>query len=214
MSTVREKTVKSGGDRMSAEQRRDSLVDIALDLLRDSGAESVTIGSVAEIAGVTRTLVYKHFENRQDLIQGVYRREAAKLHVLIRDRVVAEQGFEAKLRAFVAAVLSAIDTHGWLFSPAEPQTQEAGFRDAQAQRDRRTVGDFAKMASNEFGLSLREATSALGILLSGMASLRLQARVLTSEADREALGGLYVDLVLAALKGLATQAQYQGTGGE
>ncbi|GAB3285642.1 TetR/AcrR family transcriptional regulator [Parahaliea aestuarii] len=198
-------------DRMSAEERRDDLINIALDLLRESGMEAITIGAVAELAGVTRTLVYKHFANRQDVINAVYQREAAKLHVTIRDRVVEATGFEGRLRAFVDAIIGAVDTHGWLFSPAESQTHEAGFRTEQAGRDRRTVREFAKLAGAEFGLSLREATSAMGILLSGLTSLRLQAHVLTSEADRAALAALYVDLVMAALKGLASgEGHYKG----
>lgn len=191
-------------DRMSAEARRDDLMNIALDMLRETGMEAVTIGSVAELAGVTRTLVYKHFTNRQDLIKAVYQREAAKLHDAIEHKVIVAEGFEARLRAFVDAVLGAVDTHGWLFSPAEPQTHEAGFRAEQAGRDRRTVRAFARLACAEFGLSLREATSAMGILLSGLTSLRLQAHVLPSESDRQALGALYIDLVLAALQGLAS----------
>lgn len=189
-------------DRMSSEQRRNDLIDITLGLLREGGAEKVTIGRIADQANVTRTLVYKHFANRQDLVNATYRREAAKLHEAIRSQVDQTQDFEARLRAFVNAVLGAVDTHGWIFGPQEALPQEAGFRKEQNQRDRRTVRNYAQLVSEEFGLSLREATSAMGILLGGITSLRIQASVLKTPKDRQFLSDLYIDFAMGAISGL------------
>lgn len=197
------KVAQSGQDRMTADQRRDELMDIGLDLLRRGGIEAVSIGSVADRAGVTRTLVYKHFANRDGIVGEVYRREATKLHEEIRSRVVQQEGFEARLRAFIDAVLWAVDSYGWMFGAREPQPHEASYLNEQKLRDRRTIRAFAQMASDEYGISLRDATSAMGILLSGIASLRLQAHVLTEPEDREFLANLYMDLVLGGLRGLS-----------
>lgn len=188
-----------GQDRMSSNERRNDLMDIALDILRERGHAGVSIGVVAERAGVTRTLVYKHFANREDLVDEVYRREADTLHRAISERVQGQEGFEPRLRAFIQAVLEAVESHGWLFDSRDPQAREVGYRKEQKQRDRRTVRAFAAMASEEFGLSLREATSAMAILLSGIASLRLQAHVMTGASDRAFLENLYMEMTLGAL---------------
>nr|WP_233709994.1 TetR/AcrR family transcriptional regulator [Aestuariicella albida] len=187
---------------MTADERRNDLIDLALDILREEGAEKISIGTIALRAGVTRTLVYKHFANREDLINATYSREAFKLHDAISQEVNKATGFEGRLRAFVSAVLGAVDTHGWMFGPQEVHTQEVGFKAEQSQRDRRSVRAFAQLAIDEFGLSRREASSAMGILLSGITSLRIQAHVLTTQEDRQFLADLYVDLVLGALSHL------------
>ncbi len=189
-------------DRMTADERRHDLMDLALEILREEGSERLTIGVIAARAGVTRTLVYKHFANREDLINATYSREAAKLHETISAHVKQAVGFEERLRAFVDAVMGAVDSHGWIFGPQVAEIQEAGFKSEQAERDRRSVRAFAQLASEEFGLSRRQATSAIGILLSGIHSLRLQAHVMTSPQDRQFLADLYVDVVLGALKSL------------
>ncbi|WP_439134418.1 TetR/AcrR family transcriptional regulator [Pseudomaricurvus sp.] len=189
-------------DRMSADERRNDLIDLALEILREEGAEKVSIGTIASRAGVTRTLVYKHFTNREDLVNATYSREADKLHNTISLQVNQATGFEDRLRAFVGAVIGAVDTHGWMFGPQEVHTQEEGFKVEQSRRDRRTVKAFAELASDEFGLSRREATSAMGILLSGITSLRIQAHVLNTHSDRQFLADLYMDLTLSALSGL------------
>ena len=192
----------SAQDRMSAENRRNDIIDITLGLLREGGHDQVSIGSVAQRAGVTRTLIYKHFANRQDLINATFNRESTILHETIRDAIVEAKGFEERIRAFTNAVLGAIDSHGWMFGPQELHTYDEGFKTEQSQRDTRAVRSFAQLASEEFDLSLRDTTSAMAILLSGVHSLRIQAQILTTDSERHYLTELYVDLVVGAMSGL------------
>ena len=192
-------------DRLSSEERRDALIDIAFALLKEGGPDRVSMGTVAERAEVTRTLVYKHFANRDDLLAAVFRREAARLDAQMAAEVLAAEGFEARLRTFVRVVLRAVDTHGWIFVPLQAQSHERGFRSEQRSRDRRTVRAFAELASAEFDLPVRDAIAALSVLLSGIASLRTQAR--KAPGDRKFLEDLYVDLVVGALNGLRARGR-------
>lgn len=197
-----EKQAESASDRLPAEERRTALLEIVVGLLREGGPERVTMGTVAERAGVTRALVYKHFANRRELLSATFRNEAAKLDAAMAAEVTTADGFEARLRALVRAVFRAVDTHGWIFLPLQAQSLEAGFRRQQRDRDRRTIRAFARLASEELGIPLAEATAAVPILLSGIASLRIQAREKTGAADRQRLEDLYVRLVMGALVSL------------
>lgn len=207
--TLRETLRETDGtpDRLSSEARRETLLDIAVELLRSGGPEKVTMGTVAERAGVTRALVYKHFANRDELLSAVFRREAAKLDSAMVARVAAAQGLEDKLRTFVRAVLQAVDTHGPIFTPLQAQSSHPGFLDEQRKRDRRTVRFFAELASTEYDLSARDATAAMSVLLSGIASLRSLARAKTSAAQRESLENLFVDLVIGGLTRLRSRTK-------
>ncbi len=107
-----------GPDRLTAEARRDVLLDVARDLVGEVDPERITMGLVASRAGVTRALVYKHFADRHDLLDALYRREARSLDRRIRVAVeAADDGFEPKLRAFIGATVDAIEESAPFFTP-------------------------------------------------------------------------------------------------
>jgi AcrR family transcriptional regulator len=50
--------------RLTRDSRHDALLDEAARLLAEGGFSAVTMEAVAARAGVSRPLVYKHFDNR------------------------------------------------------------------------------------------------------------------------------------------------------
>jgi AcrR family transcriptional regulator len=56
----------------SREQRR-QLLDVAWQLVREEGTEGLSLGRLAEQAGVTKPVVYDHFETRTGLLVALYR---------------------------------------------------------------------------------------------------------------------------------------------
>lgn len=187
---------------MSAAERREALLDVALDLLVHEGEPAVTIGSVAERAGVTRTLVYKHFENRDDLIIHLYRREAKQLDDHLVEVVLGTPGgFEPKLRAMVTGLLEAVDKWGTVFNPlAHTAAGSIGRREARS-RNRRTIRYFARLAARDYGLPVDRAEAAVAVLLGGLDPLMWRSR--PEPADRAHLVDLYVTMAVNALSGLA-----------
>lgn len=61
--------------RMPPEQRREQLIDAALEVILKEGYGGVSIEAVAREAGVTRPVVYDHFPNLARLLQAVVERE-------------------------------------------------------------------------------------------------------------------------------------------
>ena len=76
--------------RLSRDSRYDALLDAAAQLLADDGFSAVTMEAVAAQAGVSRPLVYKHFDNREALLAALWRREAAAIDAAGRARPWAE----------------------------------------------------------------------------------------------------------------------------
>ena len=61
--------------RMRSPDRRVHLLDVATRLVVDDGPTNVTMERLAEAAGVSKALPYKHFDNIEAVFIAVYRRE-------------------------------------------------------------------------------------------------------------------------------------------
>jgi AcrR family transcriptional regulator len=57
----------SAGRRLTAEERRSQLFDVALSLFAERGYAATTMEDIAEAAGVTKPLVYQHFDSKRAL---------------------------------------------------------------------------------------------------------------------------------------------------
>ncbi|MGH9080625.1 MAG: TetR/AcrR family transcriptional regulator [Acidimicrobiales bacterium] len=67
-----------GGRRLTADARRRQLFEVALSLFAGHGYASTTMDDIAEAAGVTKPLVYQHFESKRALyleLMDVFSRE-------------------------------------------------------------------------------------------------------------------------------------------
>ncbi|MBC2383285.1 TetR/AcrR family transcriptional regulator [Pseudomonas sp. WS 5106] len=58
--------------RLSREDRLRQLLDVAWQMVRDEGTEALTLGRLAELAGVTKPVVYDHFVTRAGLLAALY----------------------------------------------------------------------------------------------------------------------------------------------
>lgn len=194
----------TGADRLSAAERRDALLDAARQLVLDDGPRAVSMGSVATRGGVARALVYKHFANRHEILNALYLREASAIDRAIRHEVAAApDGFEPKLRAYVAGVIEHVAGTAPLFAPLNAVSANAGYDRAQSSWDKRTVKYFAALAAERFGLADADARSAVSMLLGGFSPLLQQVRATSSPATRAALQERFVQLVSGALEKLA-----------
>lgn len=58
-----------GKPRLSGEDRRAQIIDIALTLFAEKGFASTRTREIAEIAGISETLIFQHFKTKDDLIR-------------------------------------------------------------------------------------------------------------------------------------------------
>ena len=59
--------------RLKAAQRREQLISVATRLFAERGYEATTTAAIAEAAGVTEPILYRHFQNKQDLFVAIVR---------------------------------------------------------------------------------------------------------------------------------------------
>ncbi|WP_375750437.1 TetR/AcrR family transcriptional regulator [Vibrio sp. HN007] len=58
--------------RMLKGERREQLLSIAVSILKEDGAEGLTLATVAEKAGVTKPIAYNHFSSKENLLKQIY----------------------------------------------------------------------------------------------------------------------------------------------
>jgi AcrR family transcriptional regulator len=76
--------------RMTAEARREHLLDVAKALVAEHGFHGVSVEAVARGAGITRPIVYRHFEDLGALLDALVERETLRALLQLRDVLPAD----------------------------------------------------------------------------------------------------------------------------
>jgi AcrR family transcriptional regulator len=190
--------------RLARSNRRDALLDAAGELVAAGDVESVSMEAVAEQAGVSRPLVYKHFANRSELLAALYQRESALLHSELAAEVKAAVTLEEMFLALIHGALRAQASRGSaLASLRSAGVRGRSQRKVQLGRDRDTVRYFGAQAAREFGLDDRRARIAMRVALGAVESVLAQWRLRPTPEYAAALEKVYVTLVVGGVERLA-----------
>jgi AcrR family transcriptional regulator len=190
--------------RLPRADRREALLDVAAELVAAGDIDQVTMDTVAERAGVSRPLVYKHFANRAELLAAVYQREAELLHEELAAQVGAATTIEEMFRALAKGALRAQARRGAAYAAlhrAGARTKDRRYE--QRERDRTTLAFFARRAVKQFGLEDRAARAGVGILLGGIDTVINTWRHRPTPEHAELLENTYAALAVGGLNELA-----------
>jgi AcrR family transcriptional regulator len=183
--------------------RRELLLDAAAQILATGPADEVTMETVANRAGVSRALVYKHFAHRQELLGALYERESSLLHRQLSAAVQECDRLEEMLRALVEGALAAQATRSaTLVALAAEGARPADQRSRQRRRDGRTLRFFTDRAVGELGIDRELAEPAMRIALSSIVSVLETWRLRPSAESARSLSDVYVTMVMGGLRAL------------
>jgi AcrR family transcriptional regulator len=87
-----ESTLQASARRLTAEQRRQQLFAVALELFARRGYRATTMDDIAEAAGVTKPLVYQHFSSKRALYLELVDSIAKELLIAVREAVLKAEG--------------------------------------------------------------------------------------------------------------------------
>ena len=73
MKRVAKTATRPGSRRLPKAQRRRQLLETALAVVREEGADRLTLGHLAQRSGVSKPVVYDHFETRSVLLIELYK---------------------------------------------------------------------------------------------------------------------------------------------
>lgn len=77
--------------RLSREDRRRQLLDVAWRVIREEGTEALTLGRLGQQAGVTKPVVYDHFGTRSGLLAALYREFDDRQNALMDEALGASE---------------------------------------------------------------------------------------------------------------------------
>lgn len=181
------------------------LLDAAGELAMADGPDAVTMDAVAGAAGVSRPLVYKHFANREELLDELYRREARRLHRELTAAVASTDGVEEMFRALVHGALAASGDRTHLLSVLRRATWRRAVRSEQRERDETTTRAFSRALVAERSVDRSRATPVVALLLSLVDGVLAQWRLDPTPHRAEALEAAYMEIVRGSLAALAAR---------
>jgi AcrR family transcriptional regulator len=124
--------------RLTGPQRRAQLLDATRQIVVEEGYHAVSIERVAEVCGVTRTVIYQQFSNLPGLLVALIDREVGHAFAGFRQAVArpvpaGEDPFTSALAGILEAVDAAPATWRMFMLPAEGGPPELHRRLAQAR---------------------------------------------------------------------------------
>ena len=130
--------------RLSAGARREQLLDVTKELVGEQGFHDLSIETIAKRAGITRPVVYAHFEDLDALLEAMLQREAlralAQLGAIMPSELPAggdrTKALLDALRGYLEAIQS--DPVTWRLVLMPPEGAPRVLRD-QVERGREAV---------------------------------------------------------------------------
>ena len=115
--------------RLTAEQRREAILDAALEVFARRGFHGSSIDEIAHAAGVSKALIYEHFPSKRDLHVSLLERHTQEIFELLAEAAATSDPGDVRLRAGVDAFLEFVehrrDAFRMLFRDAvEPDVAE------------------------------------------------------------------------------------------
>lgn len=99
--------------RLPRQERLRQLLDVAWRVIREEGTEALTLGRLAERAGVTKPVVYDHFGTRSGLLAALYQEfDARQTEIMDSALQVSESTLAAKAEVIASSYVDCVLLQG------------------------------------------------------------------------------------------------------
>ena len=142
--------------------RREDLVAAAVEAVRRAGPD-FSVDDVARSAGVSKTVIYRYFSDKDELIDAVLERisDAILLPRLLGELAVERADDRSRLRALVAAFVQRIEEEPELYRFAYAQTGRSGRADLVAGTERQIAEALGVLFAERLGAAGLPAGAAM-----------------------------------------------------
>lgn len=127
--------------RKSTGERQEEILDVSLEILHEEGHSALTVRNIAERIGVSEPAIYRHFEDKEEIIYGLARK------VFSEDRLpedVRTDDLEKMIRDMISGIFGSLENspettamifHGELFSQY-PRVREIFIEHRQDKKEK------------------------------------------------------------------------------
>jgi AcrR family transcriptional regulator len=193
---------RSTRKRLPSDERRATIVEAAGRLFGERGYDATRLDDVAAAAGVTKPILYRHFDTKQALYLALlerHRDDLARFAAAVPERGTLEQRLRAVLEVWFAYVEA--HTYAWrmLFRDTGGGPEVQAFRVEVHARARAVLAEIIRSLS-EATIPAREREPVAELMSMGMASL-----VLWWMEDPDAERGAVIDAMTRVWVGLLSR---------
>lgn len=112
ISTFKDVCTAFSGARMAGDERRSQILRVAMDLFSREGFRGTTTKKIAQAAGVSEAMVFRHFATKEELYAAILDHKACSGDALDLELLVADAVKQRDDRAvFEGLALNALDHH-------------------------------------------------------------------------------------------------------
>jgi AcrR family transcriptional regulator len=184
-------------ERMSRESRRQQLLEVARAIIRNEGTEALTLGYLADQAGVTKPVTYDHFGDRNGLLIALYQAFDNKQVEVLRESLAKEAvTLELTLLVFADAYVNCAIASGPEIGPVIAALSGSGTPRSFLNDCRARYSDCLRVALNPFVI-LRGARGNAALL----AMIGAAEAISAAAGNRQVMRGVAVEMLYGALKG-------------
>ncbi|MDR0184365.1 TetR/AcrR family transcriptional regulator [Lysobacter arvi] len=185
--------------RLPRELRLRQLLGVSWRLIRDEGTDALTLGRLAEAAGVTKPVVYSHFGTRNGLLAALYEDYDVRQTALM-DEAIAMSGptLEDKAQVIARSYVDCVLTQGReipeVLAALNGSPELASVKRRYQHAFIRKTGDILAPFAGSNGLSLAALWAMLG------AADALSNAAVAGEISREQASAELQDTILAMVR--------------
>lgn len=112
---------RGSGRRADAKRNRDAVIDAAVVLL--SNRPSASVQEIADASGLGRTTVYRHFQQREDLVRALFERVLIEAHEIINEQMAQSGEVREILRNLGPGLISISERYRFLEAHRDLRTE-------------------------------------------------------------------------------------------
>jgi AcrR family transcriptional regulator len=145
MALMREEGGTGSRRRLTRDERRARILDAAAEVFASRGYEATSIDEVAEAAGISKPVIYDHFDSKKDLHIALIDKQTEDMLLFWSERVSGQESLERQLAAGFDAFLEFVETHeyAWRLLFRDPTAADADILKAQARIQHRATAAIA-----------------------------------------------------------------------
>jgi len=196
--------------RMSGEDRRQQIVRVAIDLFSRKGFRGTTTKEIAEQAGVSEAIIFRHFATKRDLYSAILDYKAAECAELILKALEEAAGRKDDRAVFRGLAFTLLELHRQdptlmrllLYSGLEGHELSTMFFETHVKKTRKFVADYIKqrIADKAFRrIDPKVAASAFFSMINHYAMAREIFKSAALEISSEKAADAFVQIFLEGL---------------